>query len=170
MLIKFQVGGAYSWSSIPFKVTKYTGGIMRLRQVQGLSGDGICQQINVHADDTVRASIYPDEVEFIYPDEVEFSFRPRLAAFTAFDFHCLHPSFPSDNSLCKAYLRDRLMPEWLCRFHKKTMKTFVLFFFSVKLVVLARRVIKERMYTPGGIGIIAAQEDFGRVTKSQRIE
>ena len=52
---------------------------------------------------------------------------------------------------------------------KKIMMTFVLFFFSVKLIVLARRV-KERVYTPGGIGFIAAQDDFYRVTKSQRIE
>ena len=49
------------------------------------------------------------------------------------------------------------------------MKTFVLFFFSVKLVVIARRV-KERMYAPGGIGFIAAQESFYRAAKSQRIE
>ena len=70
----------------------------------------------------------------------------------------------------KACLRDDPnLPDWLHRFHKKTMKAFVLFFFSVKLIVLARRV-KERMYTPGGIGFIAAQGDFDRATKSQRIE
>ena len=49
------------------------------------------------------------------------------------------------------------------------MKTFVLFFFSAKLIVFARRA-KERMYTLGGIGFIAAQEDFDRATKSQGIE
>ena len=41
------------------------------------------------------------------------------------------------------------MPEWLCRFHKKIMKTFVLFFFSIKLIVIARRakrVVEKRMY------------------------
>ena len=51
------------------------------------------------------------------------------------------------------------------RFHKKIMKTFVLFLFSIKLIVLARRV-KERMYTPGGIGFIAAEESFDRAAKS----
>ena len=47
-------------------------------------------------------------------------------------------------------------------------KTGVLLFCATKLIILARRV-KERMYTPGGIGFIAAQEDFDRATKSQRI-
>ena len=52
---------------------------------------------------------------------------------------------------------------------KATGDAFVFFFISVKLAVLARRV-KVRMYAPGGIGFIAAQEDFARVTKSQRTE
>jgi hypothetical protein len=47
--------------------------------------------------------------------------------------------------------------------------TFLVFFFSVKLVVIARRV-KARMYAPGGIGFIATQESFYRAAKSQRIE
>ena len=47
--------------------------------------------------------------------------------------------------------------------------TFLVFFFSVKLVVITRRV-KERMYAPGGIGFIATQESFYRAAKSQRIE
>ena len=55
---------------------------------------------------------------------------------------------------------------------------FLLFFFSIKLAVLAR-CAKERMYAPpnidcendmGGIGFIAAEEDFDRAAKSQRIE
>ena len=68
------------------------------------------------------------------------------------------------------------MPEWLCRFHKKIMKTFVLFFFYFKIIVLARRAKRvvmermERMYAPGGIGFVAAQESFYRAAKSQRIE
>ena len=37
------------------------------------------------------------------------------------------------------------------------LKTGVLLFCATKLIVLARRV-KERMYAPGGIGFIAAQE------------
>jgi len=49
------------------------------------------------------------------------------------------------------------------------LKTGVLLFCATKLIILARRV-KERMYTPGGIGFIAAQESFYRVTESQRIE
>ena len=55
------------------------------------------------------------------------------------------------------------------RIDKDTMKTFLVFFFSVKLVVLARRV-NERMYAPGGTGFIASQENFDRATKPQRIE
>ena len=70
------------------------------------------------------------------------------------------------------------MPAWLYRFHKNIMKMFLLFFFSIKLAVLAR-CAKERMYAPpnidcendmGGIGFIAAEEDFDRAAKSQRIE
>ena len=173
MVRKFEVGGVYSSHNIPFKgcdipfkVTHITAGDLHaqpgdhheklwLRQVQDFSGDGIYQQINI------TCSLGDGD------DEVEFAFGPGLAAFTACEFHCLHPFFPSDNSLCSAYCDS--MPEWLCRFHKKIMKTFVLFFFSVKLIIIASRV-KERMYTPGGIGFIAAQEDFDRVTKSQRIE
>ena len=191
MLIKFEVGGVYSFRGIPFKVTRIlgpitrvrstpfevthiTGVIMWVRQVHGRSGDGIYPQTNADADDIVRGAS-------INADDVQYALCP-FGAFTARDFHCLHPFFPSDNSLCKAYLRDcrgglSYLPEWLCRFHKKIMKTFVLFFFSIKLIVLARRV-KERMYAPpnldcendmGGIGFIATQENFDRAAKSQRI-
>ena len=135
---------------------------MWLRRVHVIVGGGLCQQI-----DLCDRNRYADSVGV---EEVEWAFRPGLAIIDANKFHCLHPFFPRDNSLCKAYLRDDPnLPDWLCRFHKKIMKTFVLFFFSVKLIVLARRV-KERMYTPGGIGFIAAQEDFDRATKSQRTE
>ena len=72
--------------------------------------------------------------------------------------HVLNPWFPKTKNSDHAF-----------HFHKKIMKTFVLFFFSVKLIVLARRV-KERMYAPGGIGFIATQESFYRAAKSQRIE
>ena len=56
------------------------------------------------------------------------------------------------------------------------MKAFVLFFFSVKLIVIARRAKRvdmermERMYAPGGIGFVAAPESFYRAAKSQHIE
>ena len=179
MLIKFEVGGVCSFRSIPFKVTRIagpitrvrstlfeathiTGVIMWVRQVHDRSGDGICPQINVDADDIVRGAS-------IDADEVQHASCP-FGAFTARDFYCLHPFSPSDNSLCKAYLRDcKSLPEWLCRVHKKIMKTLVLLFFSVKLIVLTRR-FKELYYAPGGIDFIAAQEDFDRATKSQRIE
>ena len=49
------------------------------------------------------------------------------------------------------------------------LKTGVLLFCATKLIVLAHRA-KERMYAPGGIGFIAAQESFYRAAKSQRIE
>ena len=52
------------------------------------------------------------------------------------------------------------------------MKAFLVFFFSVKLIVLARRAVRvvERRYAPGGSGFVAAQESFHRATKPQRIE
>ena len=49
------------------------------------------------------------------------------------------------------------------------MEADTLLFCATKLIILARRV-KERMYAPGGIGFIAAEENFGRAAKSQRIE
>ena len=68
--------------------------------------------------------------------------------------HVLNPWFPKTKNSDNAF-----------HFHKKIMKTFVLFFFSVKLIVLARRV-KERMYAPGGSGYIAAEESFDRAAKA----
>ena len=105
MLIKFEVGGVYSFRSIPFKVTRIagpitrvrstlfeeveevthiTGVIMWVRQVYDSSGAGICQQINVNADDIVRAGA----------DDVQYAVYVCVpAGFTARDFHCLHPFF-----------------------------------------------------------------------------
>ena len=83
-------------------------------------------------------------------------------SFDATELHVLHPWFPKTNDSDEAE-----------NFHKKIMKTFVFFFISVKLVVLARRAkrtVMERMYAPGGIGFVAAQESFYRAAKSQRIE
>ena len=170
MLRKFEVGGVYTYYNEPFKVTRLTydptptwwsgppvwnGGYMRVRQVH----HRFCRYIEISDIAGKEANGFS-----------ELAINDDLASFAAWDFHCLHPFFPSGDSLCKAYLRDcQELPEWLHHFHKKIMKTFVLFFFSIKLIVIARRV-KERMYAPGGIGFIAAQEDFDRVTKSQRIE
>ena len=86
--------------------------------------------------------------------------------------------FSSENSSLAAYLRKGTAGETesIDRFHKKIMKTFVLFFFYFKIIVLARRAKRvvmermERMYAPGGIGFVAAQESFYRAAKSQRIE
>ena len=83
-------------------------------------------------------------------------------SFDATELHVLHPWFPMYQDSSEA--ED---------FHKEIMKTFVFFFISVKLVVLARRAkrtVMERMYAPGGIGFVAAQESFYRAAKSQRIE
>ena len=46
------------------------------------------------------------------------------------------------------------------------LNTGVLLFCATKLIILARRV-KERMYAPGGIGFIAAQEDFDHQVTAQ---
>ena len=104
---------------------------MWLRQVHGIVGGGLCQQIDLcdprHGTDSPGV------------EESDWAFRPGVEILDAQKFHCLHPWFPSGDSLCKAYLRDDPnLPEWLCRFHKDIMKTFVFFFISVKFVVLAR--------------------------------
>ena len=98
-------------------------------------------------------------------EEAYFKDRPCLH-FRARRFHRLHPFFPSHFFVHKDDGNGALE---MYDFHKEIMKTFVLFLFSIKLIVLARRV-KERMYAPGGIGVIAAEDNFGRVAKSQRIE
>jgi hypothetical protein len=163
MLIKFEVGGVYRNNRIPVKVTRIAETITRVRStlfeeveevthmwVRQVGAQG-CWEINVDAGDIVRADRY----------DVQFAGVPDMPTlFTARDFHCLHPFFPSDNSLCKAYLGPLSpkvagvargcpkLPEWLHYFHKKIMKTFVLFFFSIKLIVIARRakrVVKKRM-------------------------
>ena len=94
-------------------------------------------------------------------DSEDESFDER--SFDATELHVLHPWFPKTHDSSEAD-----------DFHKKIMKTFVFFFISVKLVVLARRakraVMERTMYAPGGIGFVAAQESFYRAAKSQRIE
>ena len=170
MVVTFKVGCVYrDKGGIPFEVTRITGSIMWLRQVHDIVGGGLCQQIDL---------MYPRHgADSPGREESDWAFRPRVAILDARKFHCLHPWFPSGDSLCKAYLRDDPnLPDWLHRFHKKIMKTFVFFFISVKFVVLARRAKRvvmermERMYAPGGIGFVAAQESFYRAAKSQRIE
>ena len=170
MVRKFEVGGVYNaFQHGPVKVTH-------------ISAETVWCQLGCSAQLHAKIQREYDDVFALLPSMVLrthscYSMRARSiltasihVTIDAGELHCLHPFFPSDNSLCKAYLRDcRHLPAWLCHFHKDIMKTFVLFFFSVKLIVIARRV-KERMYAPGGIGFIAAQEDFDRATKSQRIE
>ena len=174
MVRKFEVGGVYNaFQHGPVKVTHISAETVWCQL--GCSAQ-LHAKIQREYDD-----VFPDEQAFL-PSMVLrthscYSMRARSiltasihVTIDAGELHCLHPWFPSGHSLCKAYLREyRHLPEWLCHFHKDIMKTFVLFFFSVKLIVIARRV-KERMYAPGGIGFIAAQEDFDRATKSQRIE
>ena len=82
-------------------------------------------------------------------------FRWRLR-FRAIEFHRLHPFFPT--GVLGGYAEAN-------EFHKEIMKAFLVFFFSVKLIVLARRV-KERMYAPGGSGFIAAEKSFDRAAKA----
>ena len=190
MLRKFEVGGVYTYYNEPFKVTRLTydpidghppgwnGGYMRVRQVH----HRFCRYIEINDIAGKEANGFS-----------ELAINDDLASFAAWDFHCLHPFFPSGDSLCKAYLRDcQELPEWLCRFHKKIMKTFVLFFFSIKLIVIARRakrVVEKRMYAlildlaldldpddePDLVVDLTAEDldlDAGvdRAAKSQRIE
>jgi len=161
MSIKFEVGGVYkAWNTLD------DGGIQRREPVKVIDITARCVYFQMEFS---YQQIMGDKIYDLGSGEEALSndgCHPHVYVDSSMPY-CLHPWFPSGDSLCKAYL-GRELPEWLCRFHKEIMKTFVLFFFSVKLIVIARRV-KERMYTPGGIGFIAAQEDFDRATKSQRI-
>ena len=91
--------------------------------------------------------------------------RPIEAAFFADDDAANHLT----DSFSFYHHEDGLYLEYSANRTIHPVNTFLVFFFSVKLVVIARRV-KERMYAPGGIGFIATQESFYRAAKSQRIE
>ena len=86
--------------------------------------------------------------------------------FYALTFHRLHPFFPSNSSLCKAFCQS--LPAMMCVFHKEIMKTFLVFLFSVKLVVLARRAKqrKMRMYAVASEVFIAEEQNFDRIAKA----
>ena len=79
----------------------------------------------------------------------------------------MHPFFPGELTQTRLFAKLAVGNQ-LINFQKAIMNTFVLFFFSIKLVVLARRV-KQRMYAPGGSGFKAANVDFLRATKRQRL-
>ena len=164
MVRKFEVGGVYNcwcWWPIAVKVTRISADRKFVWFRDGKEEEERQRKIVIH-----------DFSESI-SSETACITRPRVDGIRAIEFHRLHPFFPT------GVFQRNMEPfpdgervkclSAVNRFHKKIMKTFVLFFFSVKLIVIARRV-KERMYTPGGIGFIAAQEDFDRATKSQRIE
>ena len=179
-MMRFKVGGVYNAHTeedemagelgIPIKVTRISGGKIWIRAPdlvvdKNSDGDDSCR-ITLNGEgnestcfleryiDTQRRYRHQDSDS---EDEIfdEYSFD-------ATELHVLHPWFPMNQDSSEA--ED---------FHKEIMKTFVFFFISVKLVVLARRAkrtVMERMYAPGGIGFVAAQESFYRAAKSQRIE
>ena len=177
MVRKFEVGGVYQVYAnrnlkFAVKVTRISAKrkTVRFRDSSGGTGD-MGDSID---DEGKRSKIVITDSYSRYEDEPisseMASFRyGKGMRFCAITFHRLHPFVPNKVFWGYADQDD---------FHKKIMKTFVLFFFSIKLIVLARRV-KERMYAPpnmdcendmGGLGFIAAEENFDRAAKSQRIE
>ena len=169
-MMRFKVGGVYNARTeeddmagglgIPIKVTRIADGKIWFRaRVRLDHGDDSCPITLNHEGNEFTCFVegYTDQDSDSEDDE---GFDER--SFDATELHVLHPWFPKTRDSSEAF-----------HFHKKIMKTFVFFFISVKLVVLARRAkrtVMERMYAPGGIGFIAAQGDFDRATKSQRIE
>ena len=169
MSIKFEVGGVYkAWNTLD------DGGIQRREPVKVIDITARCVyfQMEFSAQQIMGAKIFDlgSGEEALSMDGA----HPHVYVNSSMPY-CLHPFYPSENSFCKACFDLRLSStrKTVRRFHKKIMKTFVFFFISVKLVVLARRAkrtVMERMYAPGGIGFVAAQESFYRAAKSQRIE
>ena len=103
-------------------------------------------------------------------EEACFKDRPYLH-FRARKFHRLHPFFPSSRFSIPIHPQRRFRRRVDgARLPPGAHEAFVLFFFSIKLIALARRVKEERMYAVGGIGFIAAEENFDPAAKSQRIE
>ena len=170
-MMRFKVGGVYNARTeedemagelgIPIKVTRISGGKVWIRapDLYLFDGDDSCPITLNHEGNEFTCFVegYTDQDSDSEDDE---GFDER--SFDATELHVLHPWFPMNQDSSEA--ED---------FHKEIMKTFVFFFISVKLVVLARRAkrtVMERMYAPGGIGFVAAQESFYRAAKSQRIE
>ena len=98
------------------------------------------------------------EYDSEYDSEYDADYQCDHFFVNANKLHALHPWFPNHN----AYSHDIRRP---IHFHKNIMKTFYVVYWSLKLIVRARR-IKEKMYAPGGTGFIAAKEDFDRVAKA----
>ena len=112
-----------------------------------------------------KVSRVSDDREFIWLSSnamVEDVFQCKLHVFMKYGRPIEAAFFADDDE-------DGLYLEYSANRTIHPVNTFLVFFFSVKLVVIARRV-KERMYAPGGIGFIATQESFYRAAKSQRIE
>ena len=162
MVRKFEVGGVYVAFDEGFAISAV--------KVMHVSVGTVSLRTNVKGYEFIEAEIGSDGhasffgFPYLMLDLIPIravSTRSLFFADKQSGFYILHPFFPSK-------VNEYGCGELDVHFHKKIMRTFLVFFFSVKLIVLARRV-KERMYTPGGIGFIAAQEDFDRATKSQRI-
>ena len=172
---KFEVGGVYQVYAnrnlkFAVKVTRISA---KRKSVWFRDSSGGTGDMGGSIDDKEKRSKIADsysryEDEPISSEMASFAYGKGMP-FCAITFHRLHPFFPNKVFLGYADQDD---------FHKETIKTFVLFFFSIRLIVLARRV-KERMYAPpnmdcendmGGLGFIAAEENFDRAANSQRIE
>ena len=163
---KFKVGGVYKGSFwhhatiyYAVKVTRISasGKTMWFRLEHNTRYDSSTSQMVSVGD--IKTKIHKD-------DDGEYaSTKESLIIRAKKGFHCLHPFFPREN------MTRPLTGPFFCyedkeNFHKATMLSLVLMFFSLKLVVLARRV-KERMYAPGGSGFVAANENFERAAKRQ---
>ena len=95
----------------------------------------------------------------INPHETAWFAKLLRQRFRAIRFHPLHPFFPT--GVFRRYARDAHDTNDLRKgalaahdHHKKIMKPFVLFLFSIKLIVLARRAVRvvvERRYARAGV-------------------
>ena len=157
-MIRFKVGGVYNARTeeddmagelgIPIKVTRISDGKIWIRAPdlvvdKNPDGDGSCPitlngEGNEFNEFTCFLESYTERRYWHQDSDSEDEYLDERS-FDATKLHVLHPWFPKTNDSRKA-----------SHFHKDIMKTSVLFFFSVKPIVLARRV-KERMYTPGGL-------------------
>ena len=185
-MMRFKVGGVYNARTeeedmegelgIPIKVTRISDGKLWIHGAPGLvvdknpDGDDSCPiTLNDEGNEfTCFLEAYTEERYWHQSDSDSEDEYFDERSFDATKLHVLHPWFPTTN-------RDEDSSEAL-HFHKKIMKTFLVYFFYFKIIVLARRAKRavmermKRMYAPGGIGFIAAQESFYRAAKSQRIE
>ena len=158
-MMRFKVGGVYNARTeeedmegelgIPIKVTRISDGKLWIHGAPGLvvdknpDGDDSCPiTLNDEGNEfTCFLEAYTEERYWHQSDSDSEDEYFDERSFDATKLHILHPWFPKTNDSSEAFHFHRARARALAQ---KIMKKFVLFSFSIKLIVLARRA-KQRV-------------------------